>query len=250
MKIQSINRAFDILEFLAGGRGSPKSLGDIVRETGINPTTASNILKTMAGRNYIEQAGPRKGYSPGVMCYFLSRNIFYYNELVRIAAPHMESFVKSVGETVLIAVLKRGSRYTLHRISGEGVFEVRRDIIYGHEVIDTATGRVLLADLSLDDLNSFARERGVSGEELASLAGSIGQIRKDGFCVHATHGKQVAGIACPVRLGGKTAASLGTFLPVFRFRGVRRKRIIEGLKSVSKQISDELSIAFGEEAER
>lgn len=239
--IQSINRALDILEFLAADPGNPKTPGEIAKKTGLNPATASNIIKTLVERDYLQQAGPRKGYVPGVMCYFLSKEEFYYSRLIKAAAAPMEKLAKKTGETALLAVLKGGKRYILHQISGGGVFHVRRDIVLDPRVTDTATGLLLLAELPERDLNAFAGERGLEGYELISLRKLLEKIQNDGFCILETHGNQVAGIAYPVRQGGKTAAALGLFLPVFRFKGAHRKNVLNGLQSASNKISENLT---------
>lgn len=240
--IQSISRALDILEFLADNPGTPKTPGEIAKKTGINPATASNIIKTMVERNYVEQAGPRKGYVPGVMCYHLSREEFYYRRLIKAASDLMESLSQETGETVLLAVLKGGKRYILHQISGSGVFHVRRDIALDPRVTDTATGMVLLSGLSEDELKAFALKRELCEEELISIRKSLEKTREEGFCIHVTHGKQVAGIAYPVFHSGRIAASIGIFLPVFRFRGAHRKKVLKGLEYASKNISGNLTV--------
>lgn len=239
--IQSVNRALDILEFLVADPACPKTPGEIAKKTGLNPATASNIIKTMVDRNYIEQAGPRKGYVPGVMCFCLSKEEFYYSRLNKAAASFMEKLAKETGETVLLAVLKAGKRYILHQVSGGGVFHVRRDIVLDPRVTDTATGLVLLSELIESDLKAFAQARGLDGDNLVSLRRLLKKVRDDGFCILETHEKQVAGIAYPVCEDGKTAAALGLFLPVFRFRGAHRKKILRGLESAVNNISGSLT---------
>ncbi len=239
--IQSVSRALDILEFLASDPDSPKTPGEIAKKTGLNPATASNIIKTMVDRNYIEQAGPRKGYVPGVMCYCLSKEEFFYSRLIKAASAPMEKLAEETGETVLLAVLKGWKRCILHQVSGSGVFHVSREVVFDPRVTDTATGLVLLAELPESDLEAFAGARRLDGKDIVSLGKVLKKIRDDGFCILETHGKQVAGIAFPVRRGGKTSAALGLFLPVFRFRGAHMKKILQGLESASKIISGSLT---------
>lgn len=58
--IQVINRAFDILEFVATDPTRPKSLTEVAEAAGLNQGTCANIMKTMVNRRYLDQVVPRK----------------------------------------------------------------------------------------------------------------------------------------------------------------------------------------------
>ena len=61
--IQVINRAFDILEYIAKDPDKPKALGEIASDLDLNAGTCANIIKTMVARKYLEKIDKQKGYS-------------------------------------------------------------------------------------------------------------------------------------------------------------------------------------------
>ena len=61
--IQVINRALDIIEFIAREPEKPKSLSDIANTLELNAGTCANIIKTLVERNYIEKLEYKKRLS-------------------------------------------------------------------------------------------------------------------------------------------------------------------------------------------
>ena len=63
--IQVVNRALDILEFIAKDKNKIYSLTEIADALELNHATCANIIKTMVNRNFIDQIGHKKGYRLG-----------------------------------------------------------------------------------------------------------------------------------------------------------------------------------------
>lgn len=238
--IQSVNRALNILEFLSRTPGTPRTPSEIAKATGLNTATASNIIKTLAERNYLEQEGPRKGYVPGIMCNTLASEEAFEKKIVKAASQHMEDLARATGETVLIAVLKKNKRFILHQVEGVETLQVRRGVISDAKVYDTATGKTLLAALPKSELEDFIRGQGLTGAAGKKLKAELEEGARGGFVLHETHNRQVAGIAYPVRKEAMTVAALGLYLPSFRFKGGHREKIMRGLESAAGIISKNL----------
>ncbi len=244
--IQSINRALDILEFLAKQPETAKTLSEIAEAANLNPATASNIIKTMAERNYVDQAGPRKGYVPGIMCNMLANEESFHRKLVKKAAPFMESLARETGETVLMAVFKKNKRFILHQVEGGEALQVRSGLITDAKVFETATGKILLSNLAEQELKNFITHSKAKKPGPKQLLKSLRKVREEGFAIHKTHNGQVAGIGFPVTESGRTIAALGLYLPAFRFIGKRRNNIILRLKTAAGSISNALEQKQGE----
>lgn len=113
--IQSIGRAFDILESIAYAGGALR-LQEIAGETGLKTTTAHNILKTLESTGYVRRR-------PGDMRYHLGNRIL---NLARIAGddsvlrrrlrPRLEAMATEFGETVFLAVPSGDEVYFLDAI--------------------------------------------------------------------------------------------------------------------------------------
>ena len=89
--IQVLNRALDILEYIAQTDGMPQQLKDIAAHLGLHEATCANILKTLAARDYVEQAKRGAGYTLGPMAYYLPRDKDYRPALVKTAKIHIDT---------------------------------------------------------------------------------------------------------------------------------------------------------------
>jgi len=70
--IQGINKAFNILEFIANDPGKEYSLTEISDSLKFQRNTCANILKTLVSRGYVDQPKPKGGYKLGEMLYQLT----------------------------------------------------------------------------------------------------------------------------------------------------------------------------------
>lgn len=62
--IQSVNRALDILEYLARSSG-PVALKELHYRLGLQTTTAYNLVETLVARGYVRKTADPLGYAPG-----------------------------------------------------------------------------------------------------------------------------------------------------------------------------------------
>ena len=243
--IQVIQRTFDILEFLAQAPDQPRPLGEIAGTLSLNPGTCANILKTMVARGYVNQVAPKKGYTLGPAAYALVRNGPYRRDLVQAAELPMTRLARDLGETVLIAALHRHRRLTLCQVEGDKDLQVRSDVTTTEDIYSLATGRLLLAYLSGDELETFILRHGLprkswpSAQTREDLEAGLREIRTEGEIV--TGSGEVVAVARPLREGEKVVAALGLFLPRFRFRGDHRKKILAGMKATAAEITQRLS---------
>lgn len=244
--IQVLKKAFDILEFIAQDPERPRGLGEISRKSGINQATCAHIVKTMVNCNYLEQLAPKKGYILGPMAYYIARNGQYRKDLVRIAEPYLMKLAEELQETVLISTLKQNKKFVLYQIEGSQALQIRSDLLPFDDVYQTATGRLLLANASTEELNLFIMQKGLPGdvwpeiEGMDSLKAELKKIRKDGTVI-VTSKPQIVQLAFPITEDGRVIAALGIFLPEFRFTGSHKQSIVVKAKDAVKAINSKLS---------
>ncbi|MBU0611459.1 MAG: IclR family transcriptional regulator [Armatimonadetes bacterium] len=240
--IQSLHRAFDILEFLARRGGEPLALGDIARHTGLNASTCANLLKTLVSRSYVDQAGPRQGYVLGPMAQHLGRAGGYRGDLVQVAEPLLVALAADVHENVVLSALHQDRLFELARAEGDSLLQLRRDLQLVESVYRAANGRVLLAYLAEGELEGFVARRGLPGEAWPGVespqglkallaatraAGHYEDVREDG----------VARVSFPVWQSGAVVAALGLYAPAVRFVGEHRERALAAVAETAEEIS-------------
>lgn len=242
--IQSLHRAFDILEILAQRGGRPVPLGDIARETGLNASTCANLLKTLVSRSYADQAGPRQGYVLGPMAQHLGRAGGFRSDLVQVAEPLLMALSAQVHESLVLSALHQDRLFELARADGDSLLQLRRDLQLVESVYRAANGRVLLAFLTPEELQGFITRRGLPGEawpgvdDLAGLERQLAAIRAAGHYEDVRE-DGLARASFPVRQGGHVVAALGLYAPALRLVGERRAHTLAAVEQAAAAISEQ-----------
>ncbi len=241
--IKVLHKVFDIIEFLAESPERPRSLMEIARHLEQHPATCANILKTLMRRNYIEQVAPKKGYLLGPALFQVSRKAPYRKDLIAAAEPLMAKLAQSVNETVILVTVRMGRRFVLSQINGQQHIQVAPQALIEDNLYDTATGRLLLAYMPERELDKLTAEYSLQASKWpvannpAVFKETLAKIRKSGKVVHKPNPDMI-GIAFPIQdQRSEVIASLGLFLPSFRFKGDHRKKVLSGLQQTAAAIN-------------
>lgn len=243
--IQVIHRAIDIIEYIARDPERPKALSDVADAVGLNHGTCANILKTLVARDFIEQVGTKKGYILGAKAYSLTGNDSYRKDLIDAATDEINRLTATLNENVLVAVLKGNQRIVLTRTNSEHDLQVRTP---DHkDAYNAASGRLLLAFLTDAEVAKFTAKYGLPSAEVWPEATTpdlfreaLAQIRREELALQATVGRQVIGLAVPIRKADKVVASLSIYLPEYRYMTVDKSRLVRDLFAAAQAISHQL----------
>ncbi|MDB5202954.1 MAG: IclR family transcriptional regulator [Ferruginibacter sp.] len=242
--IQVIGRALDIIEFVAKHPGEVKPLGVIADEVGLNHGTCANILKTLVNRNYIEKVDGKKGYRLGMMAFKLSGTRDYKNDLIEAARAEMEMLTKKFNENTLLSVLHKNNRLAILRINSNNQVQVITPT--EKEAFNSSTGRLLMALLSKEDLDTFVATYGLPKEKSSrtisrtKFIADLADIRKKGYATHLPD-DEILGIAVPIYQQQKAVASLSIYLPAFRSTEAKIRLMLKQLLLSAETISQQLS---------
>lgn len=238
--IQVLNRALDILEFVAKEPEKPKALGDIIAEMGLNAATCANIVKTLVNRKYLDKIDRSKGYCLGPKAYSLSSNNNYKKHLVEAAKTELEALTKKLDENSLMAILNEDKRIAIARASGTQAIQANTPS--EKNAYDAASGRLLIAMLSDDEVEKFISKYGLpdanawkAASDKKGLLAEIKKIRRDNYAIQITE-KQMVGIAIPVRHGNKAVAGISVYMPLQRFNKNMKDELIALLKKTATNI--------------
>lgn len=243
--IQVINRAIDVLEYLAQEPDRPKPLSEIAKQLNLNAGTCANIIKTLVNRQFVDKLEKKQGYCLGAKAYALTGNEGYKKELISAAKEEMEKLTAKLNENSLLAVLHNNIRMVIASvISSHAVQAISNK---EKRAYDSASGRLLVGMLSESELNSFIIKyglpkdgewEGVSGEK--SLMQQIEKIKQQGYAIQLTANK-IVGLAVPVYKGEKIIASLSIYLPDYRYNKSNKKELISRLVQSSQKITESLA---------
>lgn len=243
--IQVINRALDILEYMARETDTPKTLSEIADNLQLNAGTCANILKTLVNRKYVDKLDKKKGYRLGIMSYRLTKNNNYYTDLVSASKHEIELLTSKINENSICAILKDGNRIDIVRT--QSTQDLQANTAPEMHAFNSASGRLLVAMLSDDELENFLQLYGQSGREFweesknkNNLIKAIKKIRKDGYTLRIKD-RQIVGIAIPLHNANHVIASLAVYLPVTRFDKERKKEILHAMHQTAKTIEKNLS---------
>lgn len=242
--IQVINRALDILEFLAVEPERQKTLGEIAEKLNLNAATCANIIKTLVERKYVDKLEKKKGYCLGAKAYGLTGNESYKKDVTEAAKEELTALTKKIKENSLLAVLENDMRRVLVRVMSE--HPIQASTAPEKRAYDSASGRSLIAMLPDAELHRFVKQYGLpkKGEwegvkDERSLNEQIGHIRENGYATQLTKEK-IVGLAVPVYKGEKVIASLSIYLPQFRYSKSDKTELVALMKQASKRITRKL----------
>ena len=227
--IRVLEKAFNILEFLAKDAGKEYPLSVISKALDMDSSTCANIMKTLTMRGYTHQSAPRGGYKLGYMAYELVNSPVNNEELTMVAAEELARLCRELGETVLLSVIRNNTRIVLCQTEPENDSFVKTDT--AKPIYATNTGRVILANYKPALLEKFISVNGLpSVEDWPEVYGSdnpygnimnlFTSIRRNGYEVYSGS-DGTAGVAAPLFLNGIIMGSIGVCMQASRMNNQR-----------------------------
>lgn len=238
--IQSLHRAFDVLEVL--GRERDLGVTQIARATGLPVSTVHNLLRTMANRKYV--VGTRGRYALGPAMVILTSQWDPVASLSRVVHDYVERVIDDTGHTAFASVIvARHVRVIAYKM-GHGLVTVNENHEDNPDALSIATGRLLIAMSPESDWDEWID---IAGEERGSKNGWHEQLRtiaNCGVCVRVLpeEDPHVCVIAVPVwGGGGQVLCSIASGIPLYVLTTDMVERAVGSLWSAASS----LSAAFG-----
>jgi DNA-binding IclR family transcriptional regulator len=188
-RIQSIDRAVELLEAIAGAP-EPETAPALADRCRLNRSTAWRILATLEHHGLVERDPESNRYSLGFAVLRLAAAAGH-EPLVRLAHPVLRRLADATGETVNVAVARRLELVYADQVQARHVMAPNW---LGHTVPlhATSTGKAFLAGLPGDELEAivragFERFTDTTITEPAALRAELARVRERGFAV--SHGE-------------------------------------------------------------
>jgi len=240
--IQAVNRALDMLEYIAKQEAEWVQLKDVADALGLNHSTCANLMKTLLQRGYLEKAVGQRGYKVGPMPKNLYRDkATPLSRLIDAAKKPMSNLVSTLHEGCILTILDENNRIIVYEEKAEQelqVINVKRKPAY-----DSSTGRMLLASLKKKDVLELVEQYGLpNGESWPEVQDSdellyeLIKIRKRGYA-QQTSKRHITGFAMAVEWDGIVAA-LGVYMPEIRLNQAFEDKILERMRMAIEEIEN------------
>lgn len=157
--VQSLDRAFDLLEILCRSRGG-MSIGALSAETGLHKSTVHRLLASMCTRGYVQRDAETSMYRAGMRLCEMSSYIVDNLDVVDRARAVMERLGRETDETVHLVMRDENDVVYIHKIDS-GNSAIRMFSRIGNAASDVLHGR---GQGHSFDVAALRGARGLGGE--------------------------------------------------------------------------------------
>ncbi len=247
-RVQSLDRALDILEALAGA-GQGIGIVDLSARVGLHASTAHRLLATLVARGYARQSPRSQRYSLGTRVLQLGRSFHDRSDLRLESHRYLQQLTEKSGETANLVMRDGDEAVYIDQVQSPHLVRMFAEIGRRVPLHSTAGGKAILAYWDAAELNRLVRERGLPGKTARTitsptgLTAALAEVRRCGFATDDE--EQEEGVRCvagPVRdQTGDVVAALSLSGPITR---MTRARIAE-LGPLVVAACGDLSLALG-----
>ncbi len=241
--VQSIERAFELLELLADAGGT-LGLSELANSSGLPLPTIHRLIRTLVNRGYVRQE-PSRRYSLG------SRLIRLGDTSSRLLGawlrPYLVELVTLTNETANLAMLDGDE--VVYIAQAPSPQQMRMFTEPGRRVLPhcTAVGKALLSQLPSDEVRALLARTGMPAfttttiTDPGALLAQLEVIRAQGYAVD--DGEQEHGVRCfaVVIPDAPTQLAVSASGPQPRMSDEAATRIVPGLIRVAAEISQSIA---------
>jgi len=242
--IQSVERAFSILELFEKTGCTEHSLKEIAQALDLNKSTTFGLVNTLVGLGYLQQNADNQKYTLGFKLLSFSNTVKVQNIIIRTVHPYLEQINRKYGETVHCAVRQGDGVIYVDKVEAAGSIHISTQIGTQNDLHCTGVGKCILAYLPTED-----RERVLSGPlktmtvntitNSEQLRHEIDTVRRQGYatdreeiaiglsCVAVPVFSRPDTVACAISVSGMTA----------RIQIAREHGLLEELQRVASEAS-------------
>lgn len=241
--VQSLERAFDLLEVLADA-GGVLGLSDLAARSGLPMPTIHRLVRTLVKMGYLRQDASRR-YTLGPRLIRLGESAGRL--LGSWARPYLAELMESTGETANLAVLESGEVVYVGQVPSRHSMRMFTEVGRRVQPHCTAVGKALLAQLPDDQAaravgpGPLTAHTAYTVTEPAELLRQFADIREQGYAVDDQ--EQELGVRCiaVVVPGAPTATALSVSGPEGRIRAMDEKELV----ATAQEIASRLGAALG-----
>ncbi|MBP1777398.1 MAG: IclR family transcriptional regulator [candidate division NC10 bacterium] len=245
--VQSVVRALTLLEALADQHGDI-GIAELSRRVGLHVSTAHRILGTLVSRGYARQSPESGRYALGAKTFHIAESYLGQMDLRRLVRPVLERLSRETGETANLVILDGRDALYLDKVESPRSLRIFSRIGRRAPLYCTAVGKVLLADLPMDEVNSLLGGGALDALTHATVTSrnqlreELRKVQEQGFALDIEECEDGAScIAVPVRNSrGETVAAIGISGPSSRMNAQRIAELVPAVMRSGSEASEQL----------
>jgi DNA-binding IclR family transcriptional regulator len=249
--VQAIARAALILDTL-GQKPQGVSLRELSAEVALPKGTTHRLLSSLAYFGYVRQDLTTRDYLLGFRLVELGNRLLNQLDLRTEAKPLLLELGRRVKETVHLVILDQNEVLYIDKVESDenpGGLRMASRIGSRTQAHSCAVGKMLLADLSEDQLDEYITQQGLPKltertlTDPAQLKEHLKAVRKRGYAVDDEENEQgIRCVAAPIRNeSGRVIAATSISGPAIRItreriRDTLQREIMETAASISNRL--------------
>jgi len=195
-RVQSVARAFSLLEHLADAGGA-LGVTEMATVSGLPPPTIHRLLRSLVSQGYVRQDSSRR--------YAIGPRLIRIGEaasrmLGAWATPFLTELVQRVGETANMALLDGDGAVYVAQVPSRNTVRMFTEVGRVVQLHSTGVGKALLSMLSDDEIRAIVARTGLPAvtehtiTSLSELLASVERARRIGYTID--DGGQELGVRC------------------------------------------------------
>jgi IclR family transcriptional regulator, KDG regulon repressor len=224
-----------------------KKVTDISTELGLNKSTVSRTLATLASEGFVDKDPETKKYRLGLSILTLSGILNSNIDVYRESQPILNRLVEQIGETAHISIFDQLEVVYLQKVECSHPVRFLTHVGKRNPAYCTSSGKVLMAYASNyvvdkiieNGLKQFTKNTITDPNQLRE---HLMQVRKDGYAYSIEEFSQgVITIAAPIYdYTGKVISALSIVGPIQRIQPNKIPSIAKRIKSACSEISENM----------
>lgn len=159
--VQSVQRAFEILEVMAAGGGGALALSDIAAATKRPAPSIHRLIRTLVELGYVRQDSSRRyALAPGL----IRLGDGAARQFGTWADPLLAELVQTIGETANMAIIEGGKALYVAQVAGRHSMRMFTEVGRRVPMHTTAVGKALLCQLSDAEVRNILQVAGMRAE--------------------------------------------------------------------------------------
>lgn len=252
--VQAVNRALALLEILST-EGDSIALSKLAKEANLKLTTAHRLINTLMYKGFVQQDPVTLKYRLGLKAFEIGIAAMSAMDLTAVARPFLKELAAQTTETTNLAILDGHEVVYVDQIESTNMVIVKMFARIGNRgpAYCTGTGKVLLADLSEEELRrrfaavDFIRFTPQTIISIDELSATLKKIRRDGYALDFSERDEgVTCVAAPIKnYENRVLAAISVSGPLHRMGDERiRSEILPCVLDAARNISERLGYHY------
>ncbi len=246
LSVQSIERAFAILEVVAASPSDGVGVTEIANQVSLPKSTVSRLLSTLENVAAVERVPANDRFQIGATIMSLASQVPYSRHLITIVHPYLLELAAATGETINLCLPHGDQVHYIDQVDSQYHLQIQDWTGYRFPMHVTSTGKLFMAYWSETSLKQYlsrplAAYTSKTIIEPTLFRQELNKIRAQGYAWAVGEAEEeIVGLAAPIRdESEQVVASICVGGPAFRFPAAdEADKIIAIIVDIGRRISE------------